>query len=342
MRAIVVRQFGGLEAAELASLPYPRIAPHEVLVRIEAVAVNFVDIVVISGKYQFCPELPFVPGKLPVGTVEAVGAEVTSLKVDDRVQTLAELGGFAEFIAVPASQCLPLPLRLGFPEAAAMALAYDTAWFALRDRARLAPGETALVLGATGAVGLAAIQLAKAMGATVLAAVSAPEKAERARQAGADGIVDISVANLRDELRANVLAQTDGAGVDVILDPLGGDIFDAAIRALAWRGRLVVIGFASGRIPEIKANYLLVKNIEVSGLQVSDYRKRDPEAMRTCFKEVYALWEAGRLQPGLLETLPLENAREALRLVAERKARGRVILLPGERVERLGDAPRPQ
>src|SRR5262249_49214069 len=237
----------------------------------------------------------------------------------------AAQGGFAEFVAAPDEQGVKLPATLPLNEAAPMALIYDTAWFALRDRARVIAGETVLVLGATGGVGLAAIQLAKAFGAKVLAGVSSPDKAEIVRAAGADAIINLAAPNLQDDLRAQIYSHTDKGGVDVILDMLGGDIFDAAIRALAWRGRLVVIGFASGRIPTLKANYLLLKNIEVSGLQVSDYRKRKPQDMQACFKEIFALLAAGKLHPPPAKLYPLAKFTDAMHAIQDRTQRGRVL-----------------
>jgi len=301
----------------------------EVLVEIRATAANFVDLLVISGKYQFLPERPFAPGKLPAGTVKAVGSGVHDLKPGDRVLAMAEHGGYAEFVALPESQCFRLPPSMSFVDAAAMALAYDTAWFALRDRARAQPGESVLVLGASGGVGLASLQLAGGMGLKVLAGIANKDKEDIVRAAGADAIIDLSRPDLRDSLREQVYAVTGKKGADIILDPLGGDIFDAAIRALAWRGRLVVIGFAAGRIPTIKANYLLVKNIEISGLQVSDYRKRLPEQMAACFKEIFALYEAGKLKPAPTKTYPLEQFAAALHDIEDRKARGRIVLTQG-------------
>jgi NADPH2:quinone reductase len=209
-----------------------------------------------------------------------------------------------------------------------MALVCDTAWFALRERARLRAGESVLVLGATGGVGLAAIGLAKALGAKVLAGVSNPAKGPLAASAGADAVVDLSQDNLRDALRDQVFAHNAGNGVDIVLDPVGGDAFEAALRALNWRGRLVVIGFAAGRIPSVKANYLLVKNIEVSGLQVSDYRKRTPELMGQCMREIFALFEAGKLKPAPTVTRPLEDFAQALQDVVDRRVAGRVVLVP--------------
>ena len=330
MRAVVVREFGPLENAKLDEVPKPAPKAGEVLVEVHAAAVNFVDLIMMSGKYQFKPELPFVPGKLPAGVVAAVGAGVTQFKVGDHAIAMAEQGGFAEFVAMPESQCVKLPASLPFIEAAAMALVYDTAWFALRDRARITAGETVLVLGATGGVGLAAIQLAKAFGARVLGGVASADKADIVRAAGADAIIDLAAPDLHESLRAQVYAHTDKRGADIILDMLGGDIFDAAIRALAWRGRLVVIGFAAGRIPTLKANYLLLKNIEVSGLQVSDYRKRMPQQMQACFAEIFALHGAGKLKPLPTKTYPIAQFAAGMRDIADRKVRGRVVLTMGK------------
>ncbi len=239
---------------------------------------------------------------------------------------MAEKGSFAEYVVMPENQCIPLPATLPFEDAASMALIYDTAYFALRDRARIQPGESVLVLGATGGVGLAAIQLAKAMGCRVFAAVSSKSKEDIVREAGADEIVDLSTPDLRESLRQQVFAMTDKKGVDVVLDMLGGDPFDAAIRALAWRGRLVVIGFASGRIPTIKANYFLVKNIEVTGLQISDYRKRRPDDMAACFRQVYDWHAQGKVKAPPTRVYPFEQFADAMRAIDDRSVRGRVVL----------------
>jgi NADPH2:quinone reductase len=329
MRAVIVREFGGLDAPHVGEIAEPVPGPLEVQVAIHAAAVNYVDLLVIGGKYQFLPERPFVPGKGPAGVVTAVGESVSRIRVGDRVLAMAEQGGYAETVTVGEANCYRLPASLSFVDAAAMAVVYDTAWVALRDRARYKPGETVLVLGASGAVGYAAVQLAKAMDARVLAGIASFDKFDLARQAGADAVIDLSRDDLRDSLRTQVNDVTGGHGADIILDPLGGDVFDAALRALAWRGRLVVIGFATGRIPAVKANYLLVKNIEVSGLQVSDYRKRAPEQMAACFSELFAFAEAGRIKPLVMATYPLERWAEALRLIQDRQARGRLILTTG-------------
>ena len=219
----------------------------EVLVEVQATAVDFVDTVTIAGTYQFRPALPFIPGKRPAGVVRSVGPDITTAKPGDRVMALAEYGGFAELVLVKAPLCIPLPAAVSFVDAASMSSVFDTAWFALHERARLQRGEAVLVVGASGGVGLAALQLAKAFGARTLAGIANPAKADLIREAGADALIDLSRADLIDSLREQVRAVTDGRGVDVVLGMLGGDVFDAAFRALAWNGRLVVIGFAAGR-----------------------------------------------------------------------------------------------
>ena len=326
MQAVIVNEPGDIRATRLDAAPAPSPAPEEVVIDIRATAVNYVDLLVIAGKYQFHSECPFIPGKAPAGVVRAVGERVAGLKVGDRVLAMAEEGGYAEQVAAPADQCYLLPASLSFADAAAMALVFDSAWVALRERARIRAGEVALVLGASGGVGHAALQLARAMGARTLAGLSRPEKAELALAAGAETVIDLSVANLHEDLRQQVYRANQGLGADVILDPLGGDYFDAALRALAWRGRLVVIGFAGGRIPALKANYLLLKNIEVSGLQISDYRKRTPELMRECFQEIFTLYEAGKIRPAPVTRFSLQDYRAALTHLQNREAHGRIIL----------------
>lgn len=328
MKAVVIREFGDIESHKVEDIAAPIPADDEVLIEVHATAVNFVDSLVVTGAYQFLPARPFSPGKLPTGIVLAVGAGVQGLRAGDRVLTLAEHGGYAEQALAKAKDCFLLPATLPFTQAAAMALSYDTSWFALMERARAQAGETVLVLGASGGVGLAAVQLARAYGLKVLAGVSDPAKAELALRAGADACIDLSVDNLRDSLKDQVHAANDGRGADIVLDPLGDRFFDAAIRAVAWCGRLVVIGFAAGQIPTLKVNYLLLKNIEVSGLQVSDYRKRRPALMQHCMNEVFRLYGEGRLLPLPVEEVGLQQAMAALERVATRKARGRVILTP--------------
>ncbi len=328
MRAVVIDEFGPAEAGRLDEVADPVAGPGEVLIEVHATAANYVDNLLIGGKHQVKPKLPFIPGKGAAGRVRAVGAEVTGLKPGDRVLGMCEPGGgYAQLIAVPASQCHPLPDAMPFADAASMALVFDTAWFSLRERGRYSDGETVLVLGGSGGVGLASIQLAKALGARVLAGVVNPEKYDLAREAGADAIIALDWPDLGDSLRLQVAGATGGGGADIIIDPLGGDFFDAAIRALAWRGRMVVIGFAAGRIPTVRANYLLVKNIEVSGLQIGDYRKRRPDLTAACFGELFALYEQGRIRPLPTTLLPIADWREALRAIRDRTARGRIVLL---------------
>lgn len=328
MRAVVVEAFGPIESATLGEAPDPVAGPGDVLVQIHATAANYVDMVLIGGRHQSRPALPFIPGKGPAGVVRAVGEGVTGLEAGDRVLAMCEPGGgFAEMVALPATQCHPIPDSLPFADAASMALVFDTAWFAIRERGRYRPGETILVLGASGGVGLAATQLGKALGARVLAAAANPEKFDLALDAGADTIIELDRPDIRDSLRQQVFEATGGHGADIVIDPLGDDIFDAAIRALAWCGRMVVVGFAAGRIPTLKANYLLVKNIEVCGLQIGDYRRRAPDKTAACFSELFSLFEAGRIRPLPTTTLPIERFQDALSAIRDRTARGRIVML---------------
>jgi NADPH:quinone reductase len=331
MRAIVARAFGTYEHLALEELPDPVPGADEIVISVHATAANFVDILTIGGTYQFKPKLPFVPGKCPAGVVYAVGANVAAFKPGDRVLALAEEGGYAELCKTTEAKCVPLPHAISFTDAASMSSVFDTAWFALRERARMENGETVLVLGASGGVGLAALQLAKALGGQALGALANPAKVDLARGAGADHIIDLAGADLKDDLRAQVFAVTGGRGADVVLDMLGGDVFHAAIRAVAWNGRLVVIGFAAGRIPTIKANYLLVKNISVSGLQVSDYRRRAPAKTAACWAELFADCEAGIIRPLPTTVWPSARCAEALAALHDRTARGRIVLTPMQR-----------
>lgn len=328
MRAVMFDQFGPFENARVAEAPRPVAGPNEVVIEVHAAPVNYVDLVVVAGKYQFSPPLPFTPGKGPAGLVVEVGEGVEQIKPGDRVLAMAESGGYAEFAKAAAQDCYRIPDKLSFSQAGALSLAYDTAYFALTDRGRLRKGETLLVLGSTGAVGRACMQLGKAMGARVIAAISSPSRAEAAYAGGADSVVDLAAEDLRESLRAQVFALTDGQGADVVIDMLGGDIFDAAIRAVAWRGRVVIVGFAAGRIPTVKVNYLMLKNMEVSGLQISDYRKRRPDMLQDCYRDVFSLYERGLIDPGGVVEMPLSRFAEAMRLVEQRATLDRVILTP--------------
>lgn len=326
MRAVTVKEFGPIENASVETWPDPKPGPKEVVIDVHAAGVNFPDILVMGKLYQILPPLPFTPGKEAAGIVSAVGAEVDTCKVGDRVLALVEYGAYCEKLLTPAANCFVLPASMPMDEAAAFALTYQTAHFALVERARLQAGETVFVTGAAGGVGLACVCLAKALGAKVIAAVSSPEKAALVHAAGADGLVDVTRDNLRDSIRDQVRALTDGRGADVVMEVVGGDVFDGAFRSLAWRGRLVVLGFAGGRIPKISANSILLRNIEVSGLHWSDYREWHPEWMRRAQAHLFELYEAGKLPVSIDQAFPLEKFVDALSCLRDRKVKGKVIL----------------
>ena len=326
MRAVVLNEYGSLDNLSLTEFADPVPGPEDIIVDVRATAVNYVDLVIISGKYQFKPDVPFVPGKGPAGIVKSVGSDVTDFAPGDRVVAMAEQGGYAGLTPIHRNNCYHLPDSMSFTDAASMALVYDTAWFSLVERGRFTEGESVLVLGASGGVGLAAVQLVRAMGGHALAGIANPEKADLVRDAGAEAVIDLAADNLRDSLRDQVFAVTDGRGADVVIDPLGDDIFDAALRAVAWRGRMVVIGFAAGRIPSLKANYLLVKNIDVGGLQISDYRRRRPDLTAKCFEQIFALYTEGKISALPTVTHPIDDFRQALQNVQDRKVRGRIVL----------------
>ena len=326
MKALVVKEFGPLDSMTLEDVASPQPGEDEALVDIKAASVNFPDLLVIQGKYQVLPPLPFSPGKECAGVVKSVGAKVTHVKPGDRVLIQIEYGGYAQQVATKAVNCHVIPEAMSFTEAAAMGLTYMTAHFALVERAHIKAGESVLVTGAAGGVGMATIQVAKALGATVLAAVSNAEKAAAAKAAGADHIIDTSVENIRDGLRDQVYAAVGKKGVDVVVENVGGDIFDACLRAIAWSGRIIVVGFAGGRIPEVKAGHLLVKNISLIGLQFSNYRDREPEKCLAVRKQLFDLYRAGKLKPYVMATFPLASYMEALALVRDRKVIGKVVL----------------
>jgi NADPH2:quinone reductase len=327
MKAILCRAFGAPDTLSHETVPDPVPRPGEVAIAARAIGVNYPDLLVVAGRYQTLPPLPFVPGKELAGTVLAVGAGVQNIAPGERVVAAVDYGAFAEIVLAPAQRCMTVPDTVPFEVAASM-LVYQTAWFALTDRARYREGETVLVLGAGGGVGMACVQLAKAMGATVLAGVSRPERGALARAAGAQAVIDLSGPGLRDRLRDEVRAATGGRMADIVLDPVGGDAFDAALRALAWRGRMVVIGFTAGRIPEVKTNYLLVKNIAVAGLQWSDYRERWPECVAEAQRQLFALYAAGKIAPHIMARLPLADAGAALERIAKGEVLGKLVLAP--------------
>ncbi len=326
MRAVVVRGYGPPEAHALEEMAAPVLRPGAVRIEVHAIGVNFPDLLVIRNRYQVKPPLPFSPGKEVAGTVVEVGPGVSGLVRGDRVLALLEYGGYAEEVVVPAELCHVIPGDIAFTVAAAMGNVYQTAHFALVERASYRAGETVLVTGASGGVGQAAVQLAKAKGAVVIAGVRKKEHEALARANGADHVVDLGSPRLRDALREQVRAVTGGSGADIVLDQVGGDVFDASLRALAWRGRLIVVGFAGGRIPEIKANYLLVKNIAVIGFQWSDYRDRDPAWVQRVQQELFGLHVAGRIGLRVIEQHPLEEFVEAMQRFEAGRVQGKLVL----------------
>ena len=330
MKAVLVEKFAPVSEARVTETEDPRPGPGEVVVDIKAAEANFPDILVMEGNYQVKPPLPFSPGKAGAGIVSAVGPGVTAVRAGERVGVQVEYGTYAEKLKTSADTCYPMPTEMPFDVGAALGLVYQTSHFALMERARFQPGETVLVLGASGGIGSAACQLAKALGAgCVIGGVIGEGNEAVARASGCDHVVDLGGEDLRDRLRAEVYAATDGKGCDVVIDPVGGDAFAAALRALAWRGRLVVIGFASGTIPAVKANYLLVKNIEVSGLQWSDYRERDPAWVRRVQQEIYGLWSEGKLAPHISGRLPLKDFGVALERLRAGGVQGKIVLETG-------------
>lgn len=328
MKALMVKEHGPIENLVLENQAVEPREPGEgeVLVDVHAASVNFPDLMVINGTYQHLPPRPFAPGKDLAGVIAAVGPGVTTCKPGDRVMAQVEHGAWAERCVAPAINCHVMPQAMSYAEGAAMGLVYLTSYFALVERARCQPGEVVLVNGAGGGVGLAAVQIAKALGATVVASVSSDEKAALAKAGGADHVVRTDVQDLRESFRKQIFAAVGKGGADVIIDPVGGNVFDASLRAIAWCGRLVVVGFAEGRIPEIKAGYVLVKNIAILGLQISDYRDRQPEKARAAQAQMFRWFEEGKLTPHVMKSYPVTDYLGALAAVRDRKVAGKVVL----------------
>ena len=326
MKALIVYEHGPVENLTPGEFPDPKPGKGEVLVDVYAASVNFPDLLVIGGTYQNLPPRPFVPGKDFAGVVAAIGEGVTRVKPGDRVMAQIEHGAFAERAVVRESLCFVMPAKMRYEEGAAMGLVYLTAHYALIERAQFRAGETVLVTGAAGGVGLAAVQLAKALGAIVIAAVSSQEKAQLACESGADHVVRTDVLDLRVSFRQQVFDAVGERGVDLVLDSVGGDVFDASLRVLAWCGRLVIIGFAAGRIPEVKMGYLLVKNISLIGLQSSDYRDRAPDVVRQAHEHLFALYNEGKIKPHVMAAYPMKEYLSALNTVKDRKVLGKVVI----------------
>lgn len=322
MKAVLCKAFGPAETLVLEEIASPEAKKNEVLLQVHAAGVNFPDTLIIEGKYQFKPPFPFSPGGEAAGVVTAVGEKVSHLKVGDRVMALTGWGSFAEEVAVPGYNVMPIPASMDFASAAAFGMTYGTSMHALKQRANLQPGETLLVLGASGGVGLAAVEIGKAMGAKVIAAASSAEKLEVAKAAGADELINYSESNLKDEVKR----LTGGQGADVIYDPVGGDLFDAAIRSIAWNGRLLVVGFASGRIPELPVNLALLKGAAVVGVFWGAFAQRQPQDNAANFQQLFAWHAAGKLKPLVSQTFPLAQAAEAINTLGQRKAVGKVVV----------------
>ena len=314
-------------AIRLESVDLPSPAPDEVQIEIKACAVNFPDLLMIQGKYQFKPPLPFAPGGEFAGVVSRVGSAVADIGVGDRVVAGARYGGFAEAINVPASAVKPIPGNLSFAKAASYGTAYLTAWVALTIRGALKAGETLLVHGATGGVGMAAVDLGKHLGATVIATGGTDEKLAVVKSRGADHVInytleDGSLGGFRDRVKA----LTDDRGADVIYDPVGGSVFDESIRCINWGGRILVIGFTSGVWPQAPVNHILIKQIAVIGVRAGEIGRRDPEIGQRTQQELYALLEQGAIDPYVCGAFPLSEAVDAMRLLEHRKVVGKVVV----------------
>ncbi|HET9398274.1 MAG TPA: NADPH:quinone oxidoreductase family protein [Sphingomicrobium sp.] len=329
MKALLSYAPGGPETLKLAELPDPVAGPGELLVGIRACAINYPDVLIIEDKYQFKPPRPFAPGGEVAGVVEAVGEGVSGWNVGDRLIAYHGHGGLAEKVAVPAAHAFPLPDRHSFVEGSTLLITYATVIHALWDRGRLKAGETLLVLGAAGGIGLAAIELGKAKGARVVAAVSSKEKAEAARAAGADEAVVYSRGPFdRDgqkELAKQFKDAVGPAGADVILDPVGGDYAEPALRSIAWEGRYLVVGFPAG-IPRLPLNLTLLKSCDVCGVFWGAFAARDPRANAAHVAELFSLWEEGKIRPHVSATYPLERGGEAIAAMAARQVIGKLVV----------------
>ena len=313
----------GIEAITWKEMPTPVPAAGEVLIEIKAASLNFPDILIVQNKYQMKPALPFVPGSEYAGTVAAVGAGVTHLKVGQSVACLSGTGGFGTHTIAPAERCMPLPPGFSFVDAAAFIMIYATSHHALIDRAQLKAGETVLVLGAAGGVGTAAIQIAKAIGAKVIAAASTDEKCALCKSIGADETINYQTENLRDRLKA----LTGGNGPDVIYDPVGGDFAEPAFRSIAWRGRYLVVGFASGPIPALPFNLALLKGASIVGVFWGDYSRREPKANAAMMAELAQWYAQGKIKPVIDATMPMSDLKAAYAHMGSRGVKGKLVMV---------------
>lgn len=321
MRAVLCHGWGAVEDLTIADVPVPTPAAGEVLIAVRATAVNYADAIMVAGRYQTRPPLPFSPGLETAGIVTACGEGVTRFQPGDRVMAILAYGGLAEMAVAPEAETFAIPDGMSFDEAGAFPIAYISSHVAIQWQGRLEPGETLLVLGAAGGVGLTAVEIGKAIGARVIAAASTPEKLAVARERGADEVVNYSTENLTDR----VMALTGGKGADVCFDPVGGSLFDAALSSLGWGGRILLIGFVAG-VPQIPANRLLVKHRAALGSSLRYFRWHAPDKLRRSVDQLAQWYGEGKLRPCITHRLPLEESREAIRLLTERKAHGKVIV----------------
>ena len=313
----------GVDALTWKELPTPQPGEGEVLVEIRAASLNFPDLLIVQNKYQIKPPLPFVPGSEYAGVVQAVGQGVKHLQAGQNVACLSGTGGFGTHTLAPAALCMPLPAGFSHVDAAAFIMIYATSWHALMDRAQLKSGETVLVLGAAGGVGTAAIQIAKAAGARVIAAASTDEKCAFCSSLGADATINYTSKNLRDEIKT----LTGGKGPDVIYDPVGGDFAEPAFRSIAWRGRYLVVGFASGPIPSLPLNLTLLKGASIVGVFWGDFTRREPKANAAMMAELARWYAEGKIKPAIDRTMPMAELKAAYARMGSREVKGKLVML---------------
>ena len=325
MKAILCKSYGPPETLVYEEVATPIPGPGEAVIAVKAASVNFPDVLIIENKYQIKPPLPFSPGSELAGVVAAVGDGVTTFKPGDRVMAITGYGAFAESVKTEARRMLAIPAGMDFPTAAAFGLTYATSEHALVDRGALKAGETLLVLGAAGGGGLAAIEIGKILGARVIACASTDDKLAVCREHGADETINYAT----DDLRERIKTLTGGAGVDVVYDPVGGSYTELALRSIAWRGRLLVVGFAAGEIPKIPLNLTLLKGCSIVGVFWGDFTRREPKHFAEAMARLGQWYADGRLKPHISATLPLERAADALTLMAARKVTGKVVLTVG-------------
>jgi NADPH:quinone reductase-like Zn-dependent oxidoreductase len=326
MKALLSYAPGGPETLRLDDLPEPAPGPGELLVRVRACAINYPDVLIIEDKYQLKPPRPFAPGSEIAGEVEAAGDGVSGWSAGDRIIAATGFGGLAEKVLIPAARAIPLPPERSFEEGSALLLTYATAIHALVDRGRLEAGQTLLVLGAAGGVGIAAVEIGKAIGARVIAAVSSEEKAQAAREAGADAAIVYPMGELEVRALSQLFKDAVGPdGADVILDPVGGDYAEAALRAIGWQGRFLVVGFPAG-IPKLPLNLTLLKSCDVCGVFWGAFVAREPKRNAAHVEQLFRWWAEGKIAPKISATYPLERGGEAIAALRDRKAIGKLVV----------------